>query len=152
MPAWLTPLRPPVLLLLSLALSIALHWFLPGLPLSPVPWHWIGVPVMVAGIALIGWSVRVFDRARTSYIPGDRSKVLLVRGPFRWTRNPIYVGMATISAGVALLLNDAMALLGTVAYVVAVTRLFIVREEALLAKRFGASYRAYRARVGRWLP
>src|SRR5690349_16922925 len=135
MPSWLRFIRPPMLLLLALGMSFGLAWRFPGHPVPLFARPALGVLLAAGGVALIGWAALLFQKRDTPIIPGERPRVMLNEGPYRRTRNPIYLGMALASTGVALLLNNHAALLGPVFYVAAVWRLFIRREEVLLRKR-----------------
>jgi len=129
-----------------------------GLELAfPVDWPPTAVAVAgaVAGVALWlafdGSAMLTFRRAGTSMVPFKPSDALVTSGPYRHTRNPMYVGMVFLYLGLALAfgLVWAMALLPLV--LVAVDRFVIAREEAYLERRFGEPYRAYRKQVRRWL-
>lgn len=152
MPAWLAWIRPPVLMLLSLGLGALAAWLVPGAPFVPDGARWLGAVPLLGGFGLIGWCARMFDRAGTPIVPGEPSTALLTAGPYRYTRNPIYCGMALMLLGAAVLVGRAAGFIAPVLYVVAVTGLFIGREERLLEARFGAEYLAYKSRIPRWLP
>ena len=129
-----------------------------GLELAfPVDWPPTAVAIAgaVAGVALWlafdGSAMSSFRRNRTSMVPFKPSNALVTSGPYRYSRNPMYVGMAFLYLGLTLAfgLVWAMALLPLV--LLAVDRLVIAREEAYLERRFGDAYRDYRAEVRRWL-
>lgn len=92
-----------------------------------------------------------FRDASTSIVPVRPSTALVTSGPYQLTRNPMYVGMAFLYAGLALLLGVIWALALLPAVLLAVDRIAIAREESYLEAKFGAEYRAYRDRVRRWL-
>ena len=98
-------------------------------------------------------SVLTFRRARTTVNPlrPANASALVTTGPFALSRNPMYVGMATLLAGWAAWLGTPWALTGLVAFVAWITRFQILPEERVLAQRFGAAFDAYRGRVRRWL-
>ena len=113
---------------------------------------------LAAGCALLGIGIAVagvaaFRRARTTVNPlkPDTATHLVVGGLNRVSRNPMYVGQALLLAAWALWLAHALAPLGAVAFVLYITRFQILPEERALAARFGDDWRAYRARVRRWL-
>jgi protein-S-isoprenylcysteine O-methyltransferase Ste14 len=104
-----------------------------------------------ASLALAGSSIGNFRRSRTSIVPVRPATALVIAGPYRFTRNPMYVGMAALTVALALFLNTwwVIALLVPVLLVV---RLFVIApEERYLRRRFGADYVAYMRRVRRWL-
>lgn len=155
---------PPLLFALGLALGILLDrvapwtWAaaLPGLSLlGPVtPWglRWTaGALFIMLGLALDLWAVRAFRRARTTVLPWGRASFLVPGGPYRHSRNPMYLGMALVYAGLALGFGSwwAFPLLPLVLLVV--SRYVVAREERHLAARFGDEYERYRERVRRWL-
>lgn len=92
-----------------------------------------------------------FLRRGTSFNPARPATALVIHGPYRFTRNPMYLGMACAHAGAAVATGRLWALATLPAAVAAVDRLVIPREERHLADTFGAEYESYRARVRRWL-
>lgn len=107
--------------------------------------------LLIAGAALILWSIWTIKRAGSTVDPYQPSTALVTDGPFRYSRNPIYVGLALLCLAGALWLNHQWPLLGTGAGMWLVERLHIRPEERRLARRFGAAYLEYRRRVRRWL-
>jgi protein-S-isoprenylcysteine O-methyltransferase Ste14 len=102
-------------------------------------------------LVLDGAAMLSFRRARTSMIPMKPSSALVAGGPYRFTRNPMYVGMAFLYAGLAFAVGLVWPLIALPAVIAAVDRLVIAREEAYLARRFGRPYREYMASVRRWV-
>jgi protein-S-isoprenylcysteine O-methyltransferase Ste14 len=76
---------------------------------------------------------------------------IVFTGPYRFTRNPMYLGLALLQAGLAMVTNSLWPLLTLAPVIVAVRRLVIDREERYLEAKFGEEYRAYKARVRRWV-
>jgi protein-S-isoprenylcysteine O-methyltransferase Ste14 len=113
----------------------------------------LGIAAVAAGSALAISCVLVFAFiGRGTPAPFDSPRRLVVRGPYRWVRNPMYVGAALALAGAAVFYGSLALLVFTIGFLVA-THLFILfYEEPVLQRLFGAEYEAYRARVGRWLP
>lgn len=109
---------------------------------------WLGVGI---GLALFAWTLATFWRHRTTVNPYKAASTLCTEGPFRFSRNPIYVGDWFILAGVSLLMKTAWPLVFA-PLIWALLRYGVIRhEEAHLEARFDDDYRAYRARVRRWL-
>jgi protein-S-isoprenylcysteine O-methyltransferase Ste14 len=111
----------------------------------------VGVLWMVAGLAVMSWALVTFRRAGTTFNPFGGSTAVVVRGPYRYTRNPMYVGLLAACIGVALTLREAWILIALLPVVVVIDRHVICREERYLERRFGAAWHAYAARVRRWL-
>ena len=110
----------------------------------------IGWALIVAGLALAVWAALWFRRKRTSIEPRDRPTALIVEGPFRIDRNPIYAGVALMLFGAGVVLGALSSVLLALAFPWIVTRRFILDEEAALREAFGAEAEAYIARTRRW--
>jgi protein-S-isoprenylcysteine O-methyltransferase Ste14 len=123
-----------------------------ALPIGGGAWREsLALVLAAAWVLLTAPSVATFWRARTSMIPARPATTLVVAGPYRFTRNPMYLGLALLSVAFALFFNSYWVILLLVPALVLVTRLVIVREERYLRRRFGADYEAYTKRVRRWL-
>jgi protein-S-isoprenylcysteine O-methyltransferase Ste14 len=103
------------------------------------------------GLALFAFSVRQFSRAGTSLIPGEPSTVLLDVGPYRFTRNPIYISFVIFYFGLAIMLTSVWMLILLIPVAIILQRGVVEREETYLQAKFGEAYRKYQARVPRWL-
>jgi protein-S-isoprenylcysteine O-methyltransferase Ste14 len=104
-----------------------------------------------AWLALDGAAMLSFRRARTSMIPMRPSSALVNRGPYRFTRNPMYLGMAFLYIAIALALGFVWPLIVLPLVIAAVDQLVIAIEEAYLVRRFGQPYCDYMREVRRWL-
>lgn len=123
--------------------ALPLDW---GLATRPLGWLLTGV-----GLALLLWTLVTFHRHRTTVNPYKAASTLCTGGPFRFSRNPIYLGDWFVLGGVALLLQTAWPLVFA-PLIWALLRYGVIRhEEAHLDARFGDDYRAYKDRVRRWL-
>ncbi|MEM8658584.1 MAG: isoprenylcysteine carboxylmethyltransferase family protein [Pseudomonadota bacterium] len=143
----LTPDLPPVWLGGFALMAWVLGQFLPLVTFDVTP---LGRVAIWAGLAIIIWSAVWFWRKKTPIEPGHAPKALIIEGPYRINRNPIYTGLVMILVGFALNQGAITALLPAVIYPVLITRRFILPEEALLRQAFGAEADAYIARSRRW--
>jgi protein-S-isoprenylcysteine O-methyltransferase Ste14 len=111
----------------------------------------LGAPLVVFAIALFAYSVATFRAAGTS-LPARKPTTTIVRaGPYRFSRNPIYLAFSLFQLGIALWVNSVW-LLATLVGAVALMHYFVIpREEEYLARKFGAQYLDYKASVRRWL-
>jgi protein-S-isoprenylcysteine O-methyltransferase Ste14 len=120
-------------------------------PMQPTLLLIVGAVLIVGGLILIGLALRLFRRLGTRPEPWQPSSELARSGVYRFTRNPMYLGMVIIYLGIALGLQSSTAGLLLLPLVAVLDRLVIAREEAYLSRRFGASFEAYRRRVRRWM-
>lgn len=144
---------PPILYLGGLLAGWLLDRFAKPLPLSRLgggvlP---VGAVLVVAGVLLVAWGMLTFRRAHTAIVPHRPASRVVTSGPYRFTRNPMYTGLAIAYCGAAAALNSAWPLVLLPLVIALLVRLVIDREEAYLASAFGGEYDAYRQRVRRWL-
>ncbi len=147
------PVIPPVLFGLGAGAGFLLQWLVP-IRLAPPS---VEAPVCFAGAALAllsltfgGWAFATFLRARTTPHPNHPVSALVTWGPYRFSRNPMYVGLSGFTAGLALIANTPWVLAALPPVWLALRRLVIDREEAYLERRYGEEYRAFLARTRRW--
>jgi protein-S-isoprenylcysteine O-methyltransferase Ste14 len=113
----------------------------------------IGAAVVALGVVLVGWTIRLFDTAgHGTLAPWDPTSALVVRGPYRYVRNPMITGVATILAGEALFFRSWGIAIELAVFVAVNAVYFPLVEEPGLRRRFGSDYEEYCARVPRWLP
>jgi protein-S-isoprenylcysteine O-methyltransferase Ste14 len=110
-----------------------------------------GAILVVAGVALAVWGVATFRHHHTAVLPFHPARTLVDSGPYRFTRNPMYVGMTAAHAGGTLVLDAAWPLVLLPAAIVFLVVTVIHKEEAHLRHAFGEEYARYQARVRRWL-
>lgn len=111
----------------------------------------VGWLLIAGGLLLAGWAVVTMVRSRTTFNPYRSSTAVVSSGPFRLSRNPIYLGDVLIYAGVALLFDALLAVLLLPLVLLSVHYGVIRREEAYLERKFGEGYVSYKSRVRRWL-
>jgi protein-S-isoprenylcysteine O-methyltransferase Ste14 len=111
----------------------------------------MGGAVIFLAIALIGWALLVMVKAGNDPRPDKPDAALVESGPFRWSRNPIYLGLLLAAAGLALIWGTLWGWVGVAVLHGLLDRLVIAKEEAYLTARFGAAYAAYQSRVRRWM-
>lgn len=144
-------ISPPLVLLLFLLGLPCLHLILPGAIVIRTPWSLLGVLPIVVGVALNVVADRLFTRQGTSVKPHARPGALVTGGPYRRSRNPMYLGFGLIICGVAILLGSVVPLLVSLGFFPLAESLFVRPEEARLRAVFGQEWLAYNARVRRWL-
>ncbi|KAB0265048.1 methyltransferase family protein [Microvirga brassicacearum] len=145
-------IRPPLGWGLAVVAGLALNWLVP-LPLLPADLTigWLGAVVFVLALALVAWAIVTITRAGSNVPTNLPTTTIVVSGPYRFTRNPIYLGMLLGLIGLAIAFDNLWLLLMLVPFALVVRYGVVAREEAYLERRFGDVYRDYRLRVRRWL-
>ncbi len=144
-------LMPPQIAIGAIIVSLGLDYFWPT-PLalsfkSPV----LGFILLGLGLASVVWTLGLFCKWATTPFPLAKASTLVTEGPFRYTRNPIYLGGMMMLAGCALVWGSFAALFAPVAFFLSMNFVFIPFEEQRLLEAFGEPYAAYKTRVRRWL-
>lgn len=144
-------LPPPVLFLASILLGLSIQRLAPLGLIGGGLGGTLGLLLVVAGLSLVVLAARELFKARTTVRPDRGATALITNGPFRISRNPIYLGFALLQVGIALCSNNLWILLLLGINVVLLNRLVIAREERYLEAAFGKVYRDYSSRVRRWI-
>ena len=111
----------------------------------------VGAGLFLVGVVIAGWGLTLFRRGSTTTVPGQVSRLLVIRGPYRITRNPMYVGLTLAYLGEAGLLRQVWPLVVLPLVLAYLQWVVIPLEESRLRESFGAEYVAYCRRVRRWI-
>lgn len=130
---------------------LALGLLIDSDPFRVGPAQLAGVALGIAGLALIAISLGLFAGSKTRPEPWQPATALIDRGLYRFTRNPMYLGMGLLSLGIALAFSSLPGALLAVLALLIIDRTVVTREEAYLERRFGQGYIDYTRRVRRWL-
>jgi protein-S-isoprenylcysteine O-methyltransferase Ste14 len=143
---------PPLVFIAVIVLGALLQYTIAPIRFPGDAWiRIVGVIIVVAGLALIFSALATFRKTGQDPKPWTPSPELIVQGPYRWTRNPMYVGLTCILVGLGLALNNLwFALLAAVALLV-VHLIAVLPEEKYLKEKFGSSYEQYRTKVRRYI-
>ncbi len=142
---------PPVLVGGALLLGISINWIHPIPVLPLVPARVIGVIIFVLSGVLAHFAQTAMNRAGTNIRPDRPALALVTDGPFRFTRNPLYVAALGVYVGIALFVNGLVPILLAIPVFYLLHWGVVLREERYMESKFGEPFRAYRARVRRWL-
>lgn len=143
--------RPPIVYLVSIGLGLLLHWWWPVRLLPASIEAPVGIVLIIIAVALFIAAVRAFRKAGTS-IPGNRPTTTIVRsGPYRFTRNPIYLAFTLFQLGIAAWLNSVGMLIALLPALALMALVVIPREERYLEDRFPEEYLTYKRKVRRWI-
>jgi len=142
---------PPFIYLGFLVFGLLLNRRVPIAPLPRTMARGLGWPLVGGGVLLLGWFEWAMRHAGTPANPYKPVSRIVTEGPFRYTRNPAYLSMTMIYAGVAALANALWPFLLLPVTLLVMRRGVIEREERYLERTFGEEYRNYKARVRRWV-
>lgn len=143
-------LRPPLVLLAAAILGVALNWIWP-LRLFPSALVLAGPVIVFAALLLFVLSLREFRSAGTSVRGTERTTAIVCTGPYRFSRNPIYLAFVLFLLGLTLWLNNLWLLVTLAGFASVISILVIPREERFLERNFQGQYSEYKATVRRWL-
>jgi protein-S-isoprenylcysteine O-methyltransferase Ste14 len=144
--------RPPVAWILALVAGVAADRLYPlrFVPAS-VGAAWVGGAIFAIALALAIWAIVTIRKAGTQVETYKPTTAIVANGPYRFTRNPIYLGMVLGLIGLAVAFDSLWILVTLVLFYLVIRYGVVAREEAYLERKFGDVYRRYRARVRRWL-
>ena len=143
---------PPVIVAVFLALGLVADKYLPssfGAPMNYLAK--LGIVLIVGGFVLAFWGAWMYFKAKTSILPHTQDSAIIDTGPFRFSRNPIYLSMVMVFTGICLYWNAPIALLFLIPTILTLRYYVIAKEEAYLIRRFGDEYLTYQRKVRRWL-
>ena len=145
-------IRPPLAWGLAVIAGLAFNWLVP-LPFLPadLPAGWLGAMVFVLALALVAWAIVTITRAGSNVPTNLPTTTIVKSGPYRFTRNPIYLGMFLGLIGLAIAFDNLWLLMMLVPFALVIRYGVVAREEAYLERKFGDVYRGYGSRVRRWL-
>jgi protein-S-isoprenylcysteine O-methyltransferase Ste14 len=144
---------PPLVFLSGILLGVVCRYAVAParLPMDPTIRIIVGLLVSLAGVALIVWANVFFTRTGQDPIPWKPTPELIFQGPYRFTRNPMYVGMTLIALGFGIVLNNLWIVLFALPGLLIVHVIAVLPEERYLSEKFGEDYTQYRTQVRRYL-
>jgi protein-S-isoprenylcysteine O-methyltransferase Ste14 len=142
---------PPVLYGATLLPVLALDWLLPLRVLEQSVAFWLGVALLLVGAGIGVWGQRTMGAAGTKVNPSEPTTAIVTGGPFRFSRNPLYVALTLLYLGLSLAVNTGWGFFALVPLLLVMHYGVVLREERYLEQKFGETYRQYRAEVRRYL-
>lgn len=142
---------PPLIFAVHGVAGALAHWLWPMPLLAPLPARVMGGVLALAAGTQAFWASRTMKRAGTNVLPSAPTIAIVATGPFRYTRNPMYLSLCLMLLAVSLLINGVLPVLSLVPLALTLHFGVIKREERYLAAKFGEAYLAYQRRVRRWL-
>ena len=137
--------------LLALSLCMLATWFFGETSPQTLPFILVGFSLIGFGFLLAFNSISRFIKAKTGVVPFSKSTALITEGFYKYTRNPMYVGMNSFLLGLLIILNNPINFIYLVIFFFIVRNLFVIKEEVQMLETFGEEYLAYKNKVRRWL-
>ena len=144
-------MMPLTYLMISIVVMVLLHYIWPEKVVFDWPWRGIGLMLMAVGLALSVWGVWVFKKAGTTVKPFRESSGIVQEGPYRFTRNLMYLGLVIFLFGLWVLLGTLLPVIMVPIFWVLIRVRVISVEEKMLRKKFGQEYEDYCKKVRRWI-
>jgi len=143
---------PPVWFISFLLLGLAVHFLVPTARVFHFALPWLGALLFVASFGFTLYASSLFKKENTEILPtSPTNRVLITYGPYKFTRNPMYLGMVGTLLGVGLMVGTLPAYLIALAQFLVLNFVHIPFEEAKLVRIFGEQYLAYKKKVRRWI-
>lgn len=143
--------RPPLLYGGAFVLVLVFHWFWP----MPIFGHavalWPGFVLVVLGVGIAAWGRRTMQAAGTNVNPALPTIAIVASGPFRFSRNPLYLALTLLYLSLTLAFNTWWGIVVLIPLLIIMHRGVVLREERYLDQKFGETYRKYRSKVRRYL-
>ncbi len=142
---------PPTYLIILFLLAVVSHFVFPVMKIVHAPYTYSGIILIILGLIMAKWVDSLFKKSGTTIQPYEIPTSLVTAGPFRISRQPIYLGMTTILLGEAILLSSLITFIFPFVFVILMNTIFIPVEEKNLEAAFGEKYLDYKKKVRRWI-
>jgi protein-S-isoprenylcysteine O-methyltransferase Ste14 len=142
---------PPSYFTFCLIFTVLLHYTIPIKQIIIYPFNLLGFLFFLFGGVLNIWADQLFKKNKTTVKPDESPSVFIQTGPFRISRNPMYLGMTILLIGIVFILGSIISIAGFVLFIIVMEIVFIPEEEKVLREQFGVDYETYKMRVRRWI-
>lgn len=147
----LLKIKPPFIAVFCILLALLLDYLFPNLRLINEPYNNIGAVFIILGFANLIWSFYLFKKNKTPIIPGKKPTFVVVRGPYKFTRNPMYLSVTVILFGISFYIGNILSFAAPLIFFLMMSYVFVPFEERLLEELFGKKYIEYKKKVRRWI-
>ncbi len=142
---------PPTFFMILLGLSIGFNFIFPLIKIVFSPYNYLGLILIIFGIWINLWTDSIFKKKQTTVKPHEMPNNFLAYGPFRLSRNPMYLGMSSILFGTSIFLGSLITFVFPIIFIIIIEKKIIPTEEKNLEKKFGNKYLDYKKKVRRWI-
>jgi len=147
----LRKILPPTHFFFCLIIALAMHYLLPIKQIINPPYNWLGFLFFAIGGILNIWADQIFKKSQTTIKPGEEPSVFIQTGPYKISRNPMYLGVTLLLIGIGFILGSITSFIGFILFIILMEIIFIQEEERTLLAKFGEEYKAYKQKVRRWI-
>jgi len=144
-------MRPPIIALFLIILTLILHFIFPIREIISFPYNITGILLVILGLLISIWGGKTFRKSKAPIIPGSKPTKTVTSGPFKFSRNPMYLGFVIILLGYGIILGSIIGFLAAVGFFLVMHFGFIPFEEKLMEKHMGKKYLAYKNKVRKWI-
>ena len=144
-------IKPPYIAATCLFLAWLLNRLFPNFRIINEPYNKIGILLVVLGFSSLLWSFYLFKKNKTPIIPGKKPIFMVIQGPYKFTRNPMYLSVTIILFGVSFYIGNILGFIAPIIFSLIMSYVFVPFEEKLLENIFGKKYLEYKKKVRRWV-
>ena len=144
-------IKPPHIAFTLLLLSWLLDYFFPQFRFIHGSFRYIGLIIFAAGLSITFFSFYLFKKNKTPILPGQKPTFMVAVGPYKFTRNPMYLGVTLALLGISIYIGNLLTLFSPLIFFIAMNLVYIPFEEKLMENLFGKQYLNYKEKVRRWL-
>ena len=144
-------IKPPHIAFSLLLLSWLVDYLLPQFRFINKPYNNLGILIFLAGLSLTFSAFYQFRKNKTPIIPGQKPTFMVAKGPYLFTRNPMYLGVTTALLGASIYIGNILSFFSPIIFFLAMNFIYVPFEEKLMKQVFGKSYLNYKGKVRRWV-
>lgn len=144
-------IKPPYIAFTLLFLSWLVDYYFPRFRFVYGNYRYIGIIIFIFGLSITFWAFYVFKKNKTPIIPGQKPKFMVAEGTYKFTRNPMYLGVTIALFGATIYFGNFLSLLSPIIFFLVMNYYFVPFEEKLLEKIFKKQYLEYKREVRRWI-
>ena len=144
-------IKPPHIAILLLFLSWLLEYLFPQFRIIYGNYRYIGIVILFWGLSATFYSFYLFKKNKTPIIPGQKPKFMVAKGTYKFTRNPMYLGVTLALLGISIYIGNLLSILSPAIFFLIMNYYFVPFEEKLMEQIFGKQYMDYKKKVRRWV-
>ena len=144
-------IKPPHIAFTLLFLSWIVDYLFPQFRVISGDYRYIGILILISGLSITFYSFFLFKKNKTPILPGQKPTFVVAEGPYKFTRNPMYLGVSIGLLGISIYFGNLLTFISPIIFFLAMNIFYIPREEKLMEQIFGKQYLDYKKKVRRWV-